>query len=69
MFIDCQKYADEVKAGTMVHGVNVGDVRATHCDSITDPIHSLPTDSPSSARVSVYMLYFLPMSYSSSCVS
>jgi len=40
----------------MLHGVNAGDVRTTHRESITDPIHVLPTDSPSSARPPVYIL-------------
>jgi len=33
----------------MLHGVNAGDIRATHRESMTDPIHSLPADNPSSA--------------------
>jgi len=51
----------------MLHGVHAGDVRTTHRGSITDPIHVLPTDSPSAAPV--YILYCLRTSYTSSRVS
>jgi len=46
----------------MLYGVNAGDVRTTHRESITDPIHVLRTVSPSFARPPVYLyilLYFL----------
>jgi len=41
----------------MLHGVNTGDIRTTHREYSTDPIHVLPTDSPSSARPPVYILF------------
>ena len=53
----------------MLYGVNEGDVRTTHRESITDPIHVLPTDSPSSGRPPVYILYRLRTNYTSSRVS
>jgi len=46
----------------MLYGINTGDVHTTHRESITDPIHVLPIDSPSSARpTSLFMneLYIL----------
>jgi len=60
IFIDFQKYGGEVKADTMLYGVNTGDVRTTHRESSTDPIHVLPTDSPSSACPPVRLhIYFI----------
>jgi len=57
----------------MLHGVNAGDVRTTHHESITTPIHVLPTDGPSSAcppvRLStrVYTLLWRDELYIFSC--
>jgi len=68
IFIGFQKYGGEVKADTMLHGVNTGDVRTTHRESRTDPIHIFPTDNPSSARPPVYILYCVRTSYSFSRV-
>jgi len=53
----------------MLLGVNAGDVRTTHRESITDPIHVLRTGSPSSARPPIYRRYYLRTGYTPSRVS
>ena len=51
MFVGRQKYGDGVKVDTML-----GPYRPPRIT--TGPIHALPTNSPSSARSLVYILYY-----------
>jgi len=57
MFVGCQKYGDEVKPDTMLHGVNVGDVCTTHRGSITNPLPTRFTSFlPTVPCTSIYTL-------------